>query len=579
MAVRFLLVGDVRGHIERLVEYIEKANHAQGPFQFVIAVGAFTPDVDDADGNAQFSSACESKVPIPLPVYVVDSGSGNAPSSVLQRIHGCANLHLLCGLAVETVEDIRVAFLSGRVDQPLSDIKLVDSPSCLPFTTLFHEGICDPKALQHCVAGTDDPRDGRCICRNFLSLRDQSGLVDVLVTCQWPAGIEDGLDTTSSEQLNTLFNSVATCGSSTSSFLASYLKPRYHISATNGIFYQRPQTKLTTGLSPKFIGLGKVRTTAETSASQLPEQTKAKKFIHALALAPLSQSESAETVEPEGGCKRGFIEATSPAARPSRFVFISNIPYDVDFESLLKVLKTFGGIKYAHAPQSDDGQSTGKMWVEYVDIESAAKLVALTDQLESGSRRLKIAFHHPKRTRDDNPNGPPNWSGDKAKPKLRGKPLVDIRSHADCWFCLGNPNCEKHLVLAVGKHAYVALAKGGIVENHIMIVPIQHIPNVVYGCDMTKRIVVSGPLPEGEDSPLSIPGTETLSENTDVLLEVLSMLASLRECFSKELDSDMVAFERFAPMSSTLRMHTQIHLIAVPRKYNSAMLEEFEVGH
>eukprot|EP00923_Selenidium_pygospionis_P029874 GHVN01053120.1.p1 GENE.GHVN01053120.1~~GHVN01053120.1.p1 ORF type:complete len:220 (+),score=18.21 GHVN01053120.1:2053-2712(+) len=219
------------------------------------------------------------------------------------------------------------------------------------------------------------------------------------------------------------------------------------------------------------------------------------------------------------------------------------------------------------------------MWVEYVDIESAAKLVALTDQLESGSRRLKIAFHHPKRTRDDNPNGPPNWSGDKAKPKLRGKPLVDIRSHADCWFCLGNPNCEKHLVLAVGKHAYVALAKGGIVENHIMIVPIQHIPNVVYGCDMTKRIVVSGPLPEGEDSPLSIPGTETLSENTDVLLEVLSMLASLRECFSKELDSDMVAFERFAPMSSTLRMHTQIHLIAVPRKYNSAMLEEFEVGH
>ncbi|XP_066985910.1 CWF19-like protein 1 isoform X2 [Macrobrachium rosenbergii] len=43
-----------------------------------------------------------------------------------------------------------------------------------------------------------------------------------------------------------------------------------------------------------------------------------------------------------------------------------------------------------------------------------------------------------------------------------------------CWFCLASPEVEKHLVVSVGNHSYVALAKGGLVSQHLLILPIAH---------------------------------------------------------------------------------------------------------
>ncbi|XP_045138727.1 CWF19-like protein 1 isoform X3 [Portunus trituberculatus] len=43
-----------------------------------------------------------------------------------------------------------------------------------------------------------------------------------------------------------------------------------------------------------------------------------------------------------------------------------------------------------------------------------------------------------------------------------------------CWFCLASPEVEKHLVVSVGDHTYLALAKGGLVSEHLLILPITH---------------------------------------------------------------------------------------------------------
>uniref|UniRef100_A0A2P2I4V1 CWF19-like protein 1 n=1 Tax=Hirondellea gigas TaxID=1518452 RepID=A0A2P2I4V1_9CRUS len=43
-----------------------------------------------------------------------------------------------------------------------------------------------------------------------------------------------------------------------------------------------------------------------------------------------------------------------------------------------------------------------------------------------------------------------------------------------CWFCLSSPEVEKHLVVSVGEHIYLALAKGGLVPHHLMLLPIHH---------------------------------------------------------------------------------------------------------
>ena len=37
---------------------------------------------------------------------------------------------------------------------------------------------------------------------------------------------------------------------------------------------------------------------------------------------------------------------------------------------------------------------------------------------------------------------------------------ADGQPEAPCWFCLSSPDAEKHQVVSVGLHSYVALAKG-----------------------------------------------------------------------------------------------------------------------
>ncbi|KAK6487838.1 CWF19-like protein 1 [Huso huso] len=48
-----------------------------------------------------------------------------------------------------------------------------------------------------------------------------------------------------------------------------------------------------------------------------------------------------------------------------------------------------------------------------------------------------------------------------------------------CWFCLASPEVEKHLVVSIGTHCYLALAKGSLTPDHVLILPIGHYQSVV----------------------------------------------------------------------------------------------------
>jgi diadenosine tetraphosphate (Ap4A) HIT family hydrolase len=43
-----------------------------------------------------------------------------------------------------------------------------------------------------------------------------------------------------------------------------------------------------------------------------------------------------------------------------------------------------------------------------------------------------------------------------------------------CWFCLASPEVEKHLIVSIGDAAYLTLAKGGMTNDHVLILPIGH---------------------------------------------------------------------------------------------------------
>jgi len=171
------------------------------------------------------------------------------------------------------------------------------------------------------------------------------------------------------------------------------------------------------------------------------------------------------------------------------------------------------------------------MWICFKDTDSSAKAVAANEFLEAGGRMLRVRYHY-------GPLPPPMGG--------RGPPpgTVDTRPHADCWFCLGNPKCEQHLVVAVGEEAYVAMAKGGLVTNHVLIVPIRHVPNLAF-CP------------------------ETVSEELD------KFASALRKFYASQ-GLDMVLFERYFPMRNTTMSHMQLQVVPIPRKFGLQCPQFFE---
>ncbi|KAL5112138.1 CWF19-like protein 1 [Taenia crassiceps] len=48
------------------------------------------------------------------------------------------------------------------------------------------------------------------------------------------------------------------------------------------------------------------------------------------------------------------------------------------------------------------------------------------------------------------------------------------KGHDACWFCLGNPQVAKHLLVTIATHAYVALPRGPLVKDHVLILTVGH---------------------------------------------------------------------------------------------------------
>ncbi|XP_067860890.1 CWF19-like protein 1 isoform X1 [Heptranchias perlo] len=59
------------------------------------------------------------------------------------------------------------------------------------------------------------------------------------------------------------------------------------------------------------------------------------------------------------------------------------------------------------------------------------------------------------------------------------QPRKPPKPTSPCWFCLASPEVEKHLVISIGTHCYIALAKGSLTPDHVLILPIGHHQSVV----------------------------------------------------------------------------------------------------
>ncbi|KAK3103656.1 hypothetical protein FSP39_020809 [Pinctada imbricata] len=101
------------------------------------------------------------------------------------------------------------------------------------------------------------------------------------------------------------------------------------------------------------------------------------------------------------------------------------------------------------------------------DVTECPYKISAISSKQDGSKNEQQFFYDMK-SGDEKGKKRQREDGDRRPPKKHPQPT------GPCWFCLGSPEVEKHLVVSVGTQVYLALAKGGLVDDHTLILPIGH---------------------------------------------------------------------------------------------------------
>ena len=128
-----------------------------------------------------------------------------------------------------------------------------------------------------------------------------------------------------------------------------------------------------------------------------------------------------------------------------------------------------------------------------------------------------------------------------------------------CWFCLSNPDLEKHLLIHLGEDVYVALAKGGLIEDggHLLIIPMGHYQNL---------------------RSIKHPEEAEAQTASDTYVEIEKYKKFIKDAFSTR-DEVPVMFEIFSGTSSFESIngvqHMHVQIVPVPNILASKVRESF----
>ena len=255
--VKILLVGPVQGQVSTLINKLKALQSSKaGPFDVCFCVGPFlgteSNNSNREDGGEKKEEPTDLYSDLPLPVYLHDySGErlrNNAETDEQGIVTIAPNLFYLQGSSTEPMANLYRLVL-GDTAKPL----LVAS--------------CPPQ-VQRIDAENCKPLLDKC--------KDSNGC-DILLTMDWPQGMEDVLQVDNNTTLS--FDTAQ---------LSLNCQPRYHVSPSSDPphFHQSPayQYPLNKRTSTTSTLLGRFLALAPVSACKT---TKTNKYIHALGLAPL----------------------------------------------------------------------------------------------------------------------------------------------------------------------------------------------------------------------------------------------------------------------------------------------------
>ncbi|XP_047311841.1 zinc finger CCCH domain-containing protein 64 [Impatiens glandulifera] len=436
---RILLCGDVFGRLNQLTKRVSSVNKSAGPFDALLCVGQFFPD--SPEQLEEFIGYIDGHSKFPLPTYFIGDYGVGAPKILsaasidsakqgfkMDGLKICDNLFWLKGSGKFFLNGLSIVYLSGK-----------DSSSGPQIGTFSQD---DVDALR--------------------ALADEPGIIDMFLTNEWPSGI-----TNRAASSDVPPGALSESGSSsTVANLVSEIKPRYHISGTKGVFYSRePYNNFDAVHVTRFIGLASVGNKDK------------QKFVHAISPTPSSTMTASEL----------SMKASNTTMSP----FGSGEATNHTVQATKRHDNTDPDSQYWRYDVSKKRQKHG---------ESDSKRLCFKFLSSGSCPRENCHFQHDEDAREQYQRGVcfdflnkgqcergPDCSF-KHSLQEEGKAIPNRRSgqgHAsgdrsrECWFCLSSPNVESHLICSVGEYYYCALPKGQLVEDHILLVPIEHIPNTL----------------------------------------------------------------------------------------------------
>nr|KYP57547.1 Zinc finger CCCH domain-containing protein 64 [Cajanus cajan] len=438
MAPRILLCGDVLGRLNQLFKRVSSVNKSAGPFDALLCVGQFFPD--SPEHLEEFTAFIHGGSVVPLPTYFIGDYGLAAPKILLQaskdsanrgfKMDGlkiCDNLYWLKGSGKFPLFGLSVAYLSGR-----------KSSSVQQFGTYTED---DVDALR--------------------AIAEEPGIVDLFLTyplidvhyssaSDIPAGLSEavGSDSTISE-------------------LVQEIKPRYHIAGTKGIYYARePYSNVDAVHVTRFIGLASVGNRDK------------QKFIHAISPTPASTMSSTEIA----------MKTTNATLSPYTFVEKRISPTDTTKRSSDSISDSqYWRYDVSQKRQKHEAGHGDKMCFKFVSSGSCSRGEKCNfrhdiDAREQCVRGVCFDFLNKgkcERGPDCNFKHSLLEEGDRHPSRRPGSENTRSGRSKECWFCLSSPNVESHLIISIGENYYLAMAKGPLVEDHVLIIPVEHMPSTL----------------------------------------------------------------------------------------------------
>lgn len=239
---------------------------------------------------------------------------------------------------------------------------------------------------------------------------------DILMTSDWPRGIDVGAD--EAVEAMARHDIYLHALGSDAPREATQCRPRYHFAGTHDVYWTRVPYRNATHAT-RFVGLGKSQ-----------NKDKLRKWLHAVDIEPLT---FARLEEPKGTTDSPF-----DLKRKHETLFVGGLPASATRDQVASALDV-----------SKDQVRVVKNYA-FVDFTSHESADQARGNVTMGGRDVSI-----------------DWA-------TRKKQRYAEDERMDCWFCLASPSCETHLVVSVGDDAYVAQPKGPLVDDHALVIPIEH---------------------------------------------------------------------------------------------------------